>query len=85
MHSDLVNAGSFSRQDVTFVVLKRVIIMELYMNVRYIIEITENGTAAKPINYLTDMIKEVMTSTAELYMSVGIYAALDWLPGDRRK
>ncbi|MDY9926642.1 hypothetical protein [Methanosarcina sp.] len=41
------------------------------MSVRHIIEITENGTAAKPINYLKDMIKEVMTSTAELYMSVG--------------
>jgi RimJ/RimL family protein N-acetyltransferase len=41
------------------------------MSVRYIIEITENDTAAKPINYLTDTIKEVMTSTAELYMSVG--------------
>lgn len=41
------------------------------MSVRYIIEITENGTAAKPMNYLTDTIKEVMTSTAELYMSVG--------------
>ncbi|MHC1754853.1 MAG: GNAT family N-acetyltransferase [Methanosarcina sp.] len=36
-----------------------------------LIEIIENGTAAKPINDLTDMIKEVMSSTAELYASVG--------------
>jgi len=36
------------------------------------IEITENGKAAKSIYDLTDMIKEVMSSTAEPYANAGL-------------
>ncbi|WP_292388170.1 hypothetical protein [Methanosarcina sp. UBA5] len=36
-----------------------------------LIEITESGTVAKPINGPTDLVKEVMSSTAGLYMAAG--------------
>lgn len=42
-----------------------------------LIEITKSGTAAKPINGLTDLVKEVMSSTAELYTSAGYI--LPWI------
>ncbi len=36
-----------------------------------LVEITENGTSSKSISDLSDLIKAVMSSTAELYASVG--------------
>ena len=36
-----------------------------------LIEITENGKPAKPVENLTEVIKEVMSSTAELYAGSG--------------
>jgi RimJ/RimL family protein N-acetyltransferase len=39
-----------------------------------LIEITKSGTAAKPINGLTDLVKEVISST------VGLYAVAGYVP-----
>lgn len=36
-----------------------------------LIEITKSGTAAEPIDGLTDIVKEVMSSTVELYIASG--------------
>lgn len=42
-------------------------------DVTELIEITKSGTAAKSINNFTDIVKEVMNSTAELYTAAGYY------------